>query len=127
MAKFYAWSNIYNGGETKEVTTSKGLTQTIVVNRNIIPAGEEITKAKAKMTDEDWDEKIAGGSIRTYPMPDEADEVTSPTQAVISRLTSGTGEIDPDMLLELTLGQPAPANPPAEEAKEVETKPVGVK
>lgn len=127
MAKYYAWSNIYNGGELKEVTTSKGLTQTIVVNRNVIEAGTEVTKAKAGLTDESWDACLEGGSIRPYPMPEEADEVTSPTQAVLARLTKGTGEINQDMMLELALTQPMPVNPSSEEAKEVETKPVGVK
>lgn len=127
MAKFYVWSDIYNGGETKEVTTSKGLTMTVVESRNVIQRGEEITKAKSKLSDVEWDEKVANGSIRTYPLPDEADEYTSPTQAVLRRLSTGEGEINQDMLLELALSQPAPENPPAEAAKEVETKPVGVK
>ena len=127
MAKFYAWSNIYNGGEIKEVTTSKGMTQQIVTNRSIIPAGEEVSKGKAGLTDEDWDAMIEGGSIRPYPLPEDADEVTSPTQAVINKITTGTGDIDQNMLLELALTQPLPENPSAEEAKEVETKPVGVK
>jgi len=127
MAKYYAWSNLYNGGEVKEVTTSKGMTMNVVVNRNIIEAGTEVSKAKSGLSDESWDACIEGGSIRPYPMPEDADEVTSPTQAVISKLTTGTGEIDQNMLLELALTQPLSANPPADEAKEVEAKPVGVK
>lgn len=127
MAKYYAWSNIYNGGAVKEVTTSKGMTMNVVTDRNIIETGSEVSKAKSGFSDEEWDAMIEGGSIRPYPVPEEADEVTSPTQAVIARLTKGTGEIDQDMMLQLALTQPLPANPPADEAKEVEAKPVGVK
>jgi hypothetical protein len=126
MPDFYVWSPIYNGGEVKEIDTAlQGVKKTVVVSRNITPAGEKVTKAKLKCSDEEWDRYIEGGSIRPYPMPEEADDVTSPTQAVLSRLSQG-GEINQDMLLELALQQPAPINPPADEEAEL-TKPVGVK
>jgi hypothetical protein len=127
MAKHYAWSDIYNGGEVKEVEGPTGNIKKVVVNRNITPRGQEVTKAKLGVSDEDWDALIDGGSVRPYPVPEEADEYLSPTQAVLARLTKGTGEIDQDMLLELAMTQPMPINPSSEEAKEVEAKPVGVK
>lgn len=125
MPDFYVWSPIYNGGEVKSIDTAlQGVTKNVVVSRNITPVGEKVTKAKLKCTDEEWDRYLEGGTIRPYPMPEEADEVTSPTQAIISRLTQGSGEINQDMLLELALTQPLPLNPPADEGAEL---PVGVK
>ena len=123
MAKYYAWSDIYNGGEVKDVTSPTGVVKTVVVSRNIIPRGEAVTKSK--FSDEEWDALIEGGSVRPYPVPEEADDLLSPTQAVLARLSKGTGEIDQNMLLELALSQPPVSNPPADEAKEVEAKPVG--
>lgn len=127
MAKFYVWSTIHNGGEVGEVESPTGQKKTVLLSRNTLDVGNEVTKAKSGLSDDEWDACLAGGSIRPYPLPDGADDYTSPTQAVISSLTNKSGEIDQNMLLELALTQPLPENPPAEEAKEVEAKPVGVK
>lgn len=118
MAKFFAWSDLYNGGKIEKVTLPNGGVREVVVERNMIPRGSEISKGKLKLSDADWDALVEGGSIRPYPLPDEADDNTSPTQAVLRRL-SRDGEIDQNMLLELALTQPLPENPAAEEAAEL--------
>lgn len=121
MAKFYVWSDIYNGGKVEDVTTPTGAVKHVVVERNITPRGSAVTKSKLDVSDEDWDRFIENGVIRSYPVPDEADEYLSPTQAVLRRLSTG-GELDQDMLLELAMTTPAAENPPASEGAEI---PVG--
>jgi hypothetical protein len=124
MATWYAWSNIYNGGETKEDDRLAG--GVMVVKRNIIEAGSKVT-AKDVGGQEAFDEMVEAGSIRPYAMPKDMGEYESPTQAVIRGLYK-EGEIDPDKLLELTLIQETSGvavNPPASEQKEVESKPAG--
>lgn len=120
-AKWYAWSNLQGGGKVEDVQTPTGAIKHVVVERNIIPLGSEVSKAKLKLSDEEWDGLIAGGSVRNYPVPAEADEYTSPTQAVVRRISSG-GEIDQNVLLELALSNPPAENPPADEGAEL---PVG--
>lgn len=122
MAKNYAWSDIYFGGEVEDVKTPHGGMRTVLVKRNIIPRGEEVTKAKLKVSDEEWDHLCESGSIREYPLPEEANDFVSPTQAVLTRLSQGTGEIDQNMLMELALAHPPAANPPAEEEAEAVPK-----
>jgi len=127
MAKFYVWSTIHNGGEVGEVTSPIGQKKTVLLSRNTLDVGSEVTKAKSGLSDDEWDAMIEGGSIRPYPMPADADEYTSPAQAVIRSLVTQSGDFDQNILMELALTQPLPENPPADEAKEVEAKPVGVK
>jgi hypothetical protein len=115
MAKMYAWSDIYNGGKVEEITLPNGGKRKVVVERNIIPHGSEVSKAKSKLDSEDWDRMVANGSIRPYPMPEEADDNTSPNQAVLRRLYKGEGEIDQNLLLELALSQPASDDEAVEE------------
>jgi hypothetical protein len=123
MAKYYAWSDIRNGGKTEERKSPDGRLRTVVLERNVTPRGEAVTKAKLDVSDEEWDALIDGGSVRPYPVPEEANDFVSPTQAVIARLTKpGSGEVDQDMLLELALAHPPAAIPPAEEEAEL---PVG--
>lgn len=117
-SKHYAWSDLYGGGTTREVDRPGGGSVTVVEKRNVIARGEEVTKAKLKVSDEEWNALIDGGSIRPYPLPDEASETVSPTQAVLTRLYRGRGEIDPNMLLELALQHPV-VNPPSDEGAEV--------
>lgn len=116
MATYYAWSELRNGGKVDEVVSPTGATKTVVVERNTIAPGSKVKKSD--FSDEEWDALIDGGSVRPYPMPDDANEYTSPTQAVLSKLSSG-GDIDQNMILELALTQPLAANPPAEEGAEV--------
>ncbi len=101
MAKYFAWSTIYNGGESKEGRDGRKL----IMKRNIIEPGTEVTKSKLGLSDEEWDTMIDGGSIRTYPLP-EMDEGESPANAVMRRLTRGSGEVSSDMLMELALAHP---------------------
>lgn len=118
MAKFYAWSDLYHGGKTEDVALPKGGTRTVVVERNITPRGEAITRAKLDVSEEQWDHLVESGSIRPYPVPEEASDVISPTRAVLDRYNRG-GELDQNMLMELALTQPLPLNPSADEEAEL--------
>jgi hypothetical protein len=102
MAKMYAWSTIYNGGESKEGRDGRK----IIMKRNIIEAGSEITKAKLGVSDEEWDALIASGSVRPYAFPKNMNEGESPASAVMRALTRGQGEVSSDMLMELALSHP---------------------
>lgn len=104
---FFAWSDLYGGGEVGEVERFDGSKRTVVLSRNIVHRGESVSKADLKVSDEDWDSLIESGSVRPYPVPEEASDWLSPAQAVMDRLTKGTGEIDPNLLLEMALSQPA--------------------
>jgi len=119
MAKYYAWSDLYHGGKVDEVALPTGGTRTIVVERNIIPRGEVVDSKKLGVSKEEWDHLVESGSIRPYPLPEEASDVISPTRAVLDRYNKG-GELNQDMVLELALTQPLPIHGPAEEGVELE-------
>jgi hypothetical protein len=125
MAKSYAWSDIYFGGNVEDVKTPVGGIKTVVTERFIVPRGEEVTQSKIKVSKEEWDHLVDTGSVRPYPLPEEASDVISPTQAILTRLSQGTGEIDQNMLMELALAHPPATNLPAEEEKEAEAVPKG--
>ena len=94
--KWYAWSNLYNGGETTEV---RG--RNITVTRNMVECGSPVTKAKLGVSDEEWEGLIAGGSIRDYPYPADLPEGESPHSFVL-RQQAEKLEYDPDVLLKMT-------------------------
>lgn len=85
MATMYAWSDLYNGGKSEETK----LGRKIIHERNIIPRGEKVTKAKLKLEDEEWDALVASGSIRDYPLPEgyegDAAEGQSPVTYVLEK------------------------------------------
>jgi len=114
---YYVWSALYNGGDTKELKRPDGRVATVVEKRNIIAVGEKVTQASLKIDDDAWQALIDGGSVRSYPLPEEANELVSPAQAAVQRITKG-GEVDTDMLLELSFQHPI-ANPPADAAQEL--------
>lgn len=120
MAKLYAWSDLYYGGTTEDVPLPniKGGVKTVVVSRDIIRRGEQVTKAKLSVSDDEWDHLVESGSIRPYPLPETASDVISPTRAVLDQYNKG-GELDQNMLLELALSQPLPLNPSADEGAEL--------
>lgn len=117
---WYAWSDLYNGGKTKIVKTSNGSERTVVAERYIIERGEKVTKSKLDVSDEDWDRLVEGGSIRSYPVPDNASASVSPARAVMQRLVNDTGDIDPNILMELAMKHPPPLNLPADEVEDKE-------
>jgi hypothetical protein len=117
MADHYAWSNIYDGGESKVVRDPSGRERRVIVSRNIIEFGTKVTKTKIG---DGWDSHIANGTIRPYAPPKDLPEDVSPAQHVLLELLGGKREIDQDMLLEMSLAPGAPV----EEEKESEA-PVG--
>jgi hypothetical protein len=99
MAKWYVWTTIYNGGETKTVGDRK-----IIVKRNVIEPGTEVTKAKLKVSDEDWDALIEGGSVRPYAFPTmPATFGGSPADFIMSQLRRGEEDVSQDVLIGLAM------------------------
>lgn len=99
MAKFYAWTTIYNGGEVKTVKDRK-----IIVSRNVIEPGTEVSKAKLKVSDEDWDALVAGGSVRPYKFPKmDSGFAGSPAEFIMSQLRKGEEEVSQDVLIGLAM------------------------
>ena len=129
----YAWSDLYNGGETSKRPGPGGVERTVVASRNIIARGEKVTQSGLKLDDDAWQALIDSGSVRPYPVPDGADESVSPHNAVLAQLVNDEGEIDIDKLIEMGTPSvaalstlPPPINPPAEEGKTLgEDKPAG--
>jgi hypothetical protein len=115
MASYYAWSDLYYGGETEQRERADGRSYKVVMSRNIKRRGEKVTQKELGLNDEQWDAAVEGGSIRPYPVPEEASEWVSPTQAIINRLYRD-GEVDPNQLLEMSL-----QNPPALSTSDVDT------
>lgn len=120
---YYAWSDLYGGGKTKEVTRPGGVSAVVVESRNIVPRGEKVSKSDLKISSEDWDRLVEGGSVRPYPVPDNADESVSPARAIMQKLVNDTGDIDPNVIMELAMKHPPAMNPPAEDEAEL---PAGV-
>lgn len=97
--KMYAWTTIYNGGETEMVRDRK-----IIHSRSIIRPGEAVTKSGLKLDDDQWDALVAGGSVRPYKFPDmPADFDGSVSDFVMQKLRDDDGEIDQDVLLGLAM------------------------
>lgn len=117
MAKYFVWSDIHNGGKTEQVALPNGDTKQMVTKRNVTVRGTEVTKAKLNASDEEWDGWIDGGSIRPYPLPEGANEDVSPSSAVLSMLTEGSGEIKQNMLIELALTHAPPMPEDDKDAK----------
>ena len=101
--KHYAWSNLYDGGKTKEITLPNKSVRTVVLERNVTEFGSEVTKSKLGVTDEEWDALIEAKVIRTYPTPKNLGENESPASFVERKLLDGEMEFNPDVLLEMSL------------------------
>lgn len=110
-SKFYAWTDIHNGGETTEV---RG--RTIVVDRHMVKCGDPVDKEKFGLSDEEWDAMIEGGSIRDYPLPEGIGENESPS-AYVARMQAEKMELDPDTLLKMNAALEIGVPQPTEEAK----------
>jgi len=102
-AKYFAWSNIYNGGETQNVTLPNGSVKRVVTQRNIIAFGEEVSKSKSKLSQEEFDALIESKVIRDYAPPANLNENESPSSAIQRQILSGDLEFDPNLLLEMSL------------------------
>lgn len=103
MATYYAWSDLWNGGETKEVKKPGGVSHNVVSKRNIVKRGEKVTQKNLGVNDEEWEHLVESGSIRAYPVPEGANERISPTRALILDLLDNRGELDMNRLLEMGL------------------------
>ena len=99
MAKMTAWATIYNGGESQKARDGRRIT----ISRNVINPGNVVTQKKMGVSDEEWDNLIANGSIRPYPLPD-CEPGESPADAVMRMLRGGKEDISTDVLLGLALG-----------------------
>lgn len=119
--EFYAWSNLYNGGEATTRKASNGSERKIIASRNIIKHGDVVTQKELGVSDDEWNALIEGGSVRPYPVPEGTDEHTSPHRAVMATLVDDNGDIDVNKLLQLGAPSvaalttlPNPINPAAD-------------
>lgn len=67
---YYLWSRYQNGGETETVRTPNGGERNVVTSRNVLPAGEKVTKAKLGVDDAGWDALVEAGVVRPYEFPE---------------------------------------------------------
>jgi hypothetical protein len=124
--KYYAWSELRNGGEVSEIKlpANKG-TRTIVKSRNIVAHGAEVTQKGLGATDEEWKALIDGGSVRDYPVPDGADAYRSPARAFVDSVTNKEGDVDMDKLMAMGLKNPGVALPTVDDEEDAEVAAVG--
>ena len=108
MATYYAWTDIRNGGEVDTRKAPGGREIKVVTKRNVVERGEKVTKGSLKVSDEEWEGLLAGGSVRPYPLPEGSNENISPTTAILRGLVDNRGEIDLNKLMELGLTVPPP-------------------
>ncbi len=107
---YYAWSDIYAGGDSERREASGNRLIRVVTKRNIIRRGDKVTKAALNVSDEEFDALVESGSIRNYPVPDGADQYTSPSAAFLTSVLDEEGDVDVNKLLDLGLQNP-PARP----------------
>lgn len=66
---FYAWSDLYCGGESEETR----LGRRIIHKRNVVKRGEEVSADSLEefgVSEEEFEEWKENGSVRNYPLPD---------------------------------------------------------
>jgi hypothetical protein len=122
--KMYAWTEIRYGGEAEKIPVAGGRSERFVVkSRNVIPLGDEVSQSDIDADDDYWQHLQDEGIVRPYPLPEGTDEYTSPTQAFLGGVSTGTGEVDIDKLMELGLTNPTAGA--YVESEEVVTAPSG--
>jgi len=125
-SKWYAWTELRNGGEAGQIDVAGGRGQRFVIkSRNIVKQGEEVSQTDLGVDDATWQSWIDGGSVRDYPLPEGTDEYTSPSQAFLKNLSTGQGELDLDKLMAMGLSHPAAVSG-AEESEPATEAPEGV-
>lgn len=67
--KWFLWSNYQNSGETTTVRTPNGGERNVVLKRNVMRAGAEVT-ASSFDSKEEFEELKEAGVVRNYPFPD---------------------------------------------------------
>lgn len=70
---YYAWSPINNGGK-------------------MVKVGEKVSAGSLKIDEDDFNDLVESGAVRTkeYPVPEEAQGTTSPTQHVQNILANAS-------------------------------------
>lgn len=111
--KYFAWSNIHNGGKVQEVRGRK-----IVIERNMVSCGDPIEQSTLDFTDEEWAGFLEGGSVRSYPYPEGCGETESPSSFVLRSMLGGKEQLDPNLLLEMSLVGQIEEEEPASELVE---------
>lgn len=104
-SEFYAWSNIHYGGEVEERLSPNGAVRKIIVSRDVVECGQPVSQGQLGITDEEWEHLIESDVVRTYPLPEGADEYTSPNRAVMRMIYDDEGELDANKLMALTAAQ----------------------
>ena len=126
--KFYAWSNISNGGDVMIVTDPLGRERKVVSERNVIPAGDEVSQGDLDASDEQWAEWVDGGVVRSYPFPDiPAGSTDSPVVHLQKQIAQAAESEEERMVAAVTgtspehvLVEEAQSLPVKEEDKEAE-------
>lgn len=67
--KMFAWSNLYNGGESEEVRPGRR----VISSRNVIRCGEQVSQSDLDVSDEEWEHLQKTGVVRDYPLPEGFD------------------------------------------------------
>jgi len=111
---FYAWSDIYAGGESEKREAAGGRLVKVINKRNIIRRGEKVTQAKLGVEKEEFDALVASGSVRAYPLPEGADDMVSPSNAFLSSVLDSDGDVDINKLMDLGLQNPGVATEASE-------------
>jgi hypothetical protein len=100
---FFAWSDLYVGGEAEETKLGRRITH----SRNIIRRGNEVSEKELSdlgLSEDEWSEWVANGSIRNYPLPDgyEGDvaQGVSPVTYVIEKARAEMEAAEGDMAAE---------------------------
>lgn len=101
-SEFYAWSNLYYGGETEDRTAPNGATRKVIVSRNIVECGAPVSQDQLGASDEEWEHLLESQSVRNYPLPVGTDEHTSAHRAVMRMIVDDEGDIDPNKLMALS-------------------------
>lgn len=116
---YFAWSDLYNGGESEKRPRANGQEMTVVLERNIITHGSSVTQEELGVDDDEWGRLIESGVIRTYAPPEGTSEYVAPSTAMMRSLVNDTGDIDVNKLMELGLAHPPVINPPSEAQAEI--------
>ena len=119
--KWYAWGTIYNGGESQKARDGRRLT----ISRNVTEPGQAVTQKSLGVSDEEWDNLVANGTVRPYKYP-KCEPGESPADAVMRQLRGGREDISTDVLLGLALGHLPDEVEQEETEEDVEQLPLGV-
>lgn len=94
----YLWSNLSDGGEVALVPNkSGGGERTVLVSRNILPAGSEISEGDAS-SEEEWESWVEAGVVRPYKYPDMPEGSTDSPVVFLQKKLSEAAQSQEELL-----------------------------